>query len=217
MPSGGGTCNCGTGAAGSSTRTGEVVGRFVRDSHVFAAAIREILEIELLREASPLPLTPGQFHLVKLMSLNGRRQIGEVADLLGVTPPAATKNIDKLEQLGLVVRMSSKTDRRATLLSVSPKGRRLVRKYEQLREARLKPIVEGLSAEEVERFAGLLERFSVSLLPSESPGDKFCLYCAGNSDRGCPVNQVYGNCRYHRTDGADCGEGAAMEASEPAG
>ncbi len=53
------------------------------------------------------------------MTLNGRHQAGELAEFLGVSAPAATKNIDKLERFGLVVRSPSKGDRRATQLSAS--------------------------------------------------------------------------------------------------
>src|SRR3990172_12542924 len=138
--------------------------QLLRSSHIFASAVREILELKLVREVSPVPLTLSQFHLLKLMFLNGRHQVGEVADFLGVSPPAATKNIDKLEAHGLVVRAPSKGDRRATLLSVSPKGRRLVRRYEALKTARLAPVLARFRPEELEQLKHLLERFSLLLL-----------------------------------------------------
>jgi DNA-binding MarR family transcriptional regulator len=132
------------------------------------------------------------------MHLNGRHQVGEVADFLGVSPPAATKNIDKLEALGLLVRTPSAGDRRARLLSVSPKGRRLVRRYEQLREERLAPVLAKFHPEELERFASLLERFSLSLLEKEVAGDEdgVCLRCAAYIQSGCPVGQLRGGCPY---------------------
>jgi hypothetical protein len=69
--------------------------RLLRYSHIFASTVREILESKLLREASPLPLSLSQLHLLKLMTLNGRHQVGELAGFLGVSPPAATKSVDK--------------------------------------------------------------------------------------------------------------------------
>ncbi|MBU0640872.1 MAG: MarR family transcriptional regulator [Planctomycetes bacterium] len=183
--------------------------RFLRDSHIFAAAIHEILDVKLLQEVSPCPLTPSQLHILKLMSLNGHHQVGQVADLLGVSPPAATKNIDKLERLGLVVREPSKGDRRATLLSVSRRGRRLVQKYEELRAARLTPVLEDFRAEEIEQFTRLLERFSVSLLSQEMSGAGFCLRCAGYIEDDCPVGQVHGGCRYQHVHDARQSEGLA--------
>lgn len=172
--------------------------RLLRNSHIFAAAIHEILDVKLLREVSPEPLTPSQFQVLKLMSFDGEHQVGEVASFLGVSPPAATKNIDKLERLGLVTRTPSKGDRRATLLSVSRKGRRLVQKYDERRAARLAPVVHGFKPAEIEQFSRLLERFSVSLLTQERSGDRFCLRCAGYIEDDCPVSQVHGGCRYQK-------------------
>lgn len=172
--------------------------RFLRHSHIFASVVREVLEMKLLREVSPCPLTLSQFHLVKLMSLDGHHQVGEVAEFLGVSPPAVTKNIDKLERLGLVIRTPSKGDRRATLLSVSRKGRRLVRKYEELRAARLSPVLARFRREEIEQLAGLLERVSVSLLDLEPSGGGLCLRCAACIEDGCAVGRIRGGCPYRK-------------------
>ena len=69
------------------------------------------------------------------MSLNGRHQMSDLAEFLGVTPPAATRNVDKLENLGLVnAQPSAEDDRRATLISVSEAGAELVDRYEELKQ-----------------------------------------------------------------------------------
>lgn len=207
VPDDAGECGSRKGLRGGKKADGG--GRFlrlVRDSHIFASAIHEVLDVKLLREATPFPLTPSQFQVLKLMSFNGHHQVGEVADFLGVSPPAATKNIDKLERLGLVTRTPSKGDRRATLLAVSRKGRRLVRKYEELKAARLTPVVAGFKATEVEQFTELLERFSISLLAQEPSGGGFCLRCAGYIEADCPVGKVRGVCRYRKVRGAHLAE-----------
>lgn len=183
----------------------------VRSSHIFASLVREILEVQLLREASPLPLTVSQFHLLKLMSVDGQHQLGQVADFLGVSPPAATKNIDKLERLGLVVRTPSKGDRRATLLSVSPKGRRLVRKYEGLKVTRLAPLLDRYRAAELTQLSELLQRFSISLLELEQPGPSFCLRCGAYLEDDCPVGRVRGGCPYQKVSGARPTQSADVE------
>ena len=170
--------------------------RLVRYSHIFASAVREILELKIIKEASPLPLTISQFHFLKVISLNGQHQLGELADFLGVSPPAATKNIDKLEGLGLVLRGASPGDRRVTLLSVSPAGRRVVDKYEAIKVIRLAPVLREFKARELEQFASLLERFAVSLLQHEKSRREFCLRCEAYIDSNCPVGRVRGGCPY---------------------
>lgn len=170
--------------------------RLLRLSHIFSSVVREILEVKLLEETSTLPLTISQFHILKLMTLNGHHQAGELAEFLGVSPPAATKNIDKLERFGLVVRSPSPDDRRATILSASHKGRRLVEKYEELKATRLYPILEQFDSEEIDQMSELLERFSVSLLKRETTRRGFCLRCAAYIETGCPVGHVRGGCPY---------------------
>ena len=175
---------------------GDHLTSLLRQSHIFASVVREVLDLGLLREATPLPLTVSQFHLLKLMSLNGHHQLSHVAQFLGVSAPAATKNIDKLERLGLVSRTPSEGDRRATWLAVSPKGRRVVRKYEGLKSARLAPVLQSFPPAKLEELTKLLECFSVSLLSTEAPSGGMCLRCAAYIEQGCPVGKILGGCPY---------------------
>jgi len=181
--------------------------RFLRNSHIFASAVRDILEHKFLKDTSPLPLTLSQFHLLKLMSINGQHQVSEVAEFLGVSPAAASKNIDKLESLGLVVRTPSEGDRRATLLSLSPKGRRLVLAYEEHKAARLYPILESFKPKEIEELSRLLERLSVEVFKLEEqhldePGNGYCLRCTAYLESDCPVGGLRGGCPYHKVQHA---------------
>jgi DNA-binding MarR family transcriptional regulator len=170
--------------------------RLIRFSHIFASAVREILESNLIKEVCSAPVTVSQFHILKVMALNGSHQVGELADFLGVSPPAATKNIDKLERLGFLRRSSSPGDRRVTLLSVSPAGRRLVREYEQIKAARLAPVLDTFADEEIELLASLLEKFSVNLLEHEKSRRESCLRCDAYIVNDCPVGHVRGGCPY---------------------
>ena len=197
---------------GDASEGGGQALRLLRYSHIFASAVREVLEVRLLREVSPVSLTLAQFHLLKMMSLNGRHQVGEIADLLGVSSPAATKNVDKLERLGLAVRTSSKGDRRASFLSVSAKGRRLVRKYEKLKTARMSPVLETFKGEEIEQLANLLERFSVSLLDVDGIEEGCCLLCAAYIASDCSVGRRRGGCPYYNIREGQAGAGAGEEA-----
>ena len=170
----------------------------IRYSHIFSSAVREILELKLLEEIGADHLTLHQFHLLKLITLNGKHQIGEVADFLGVTPPAATKNIDKLEGLGLVARTPCEDDRRATLLAPSRKGQGLVRRYEERKQARLVPVLEAFSAAELDQLVRLLERFSLALIRSEPGNEGLCLRCSAYFDDRCPVQHLHDGCPYQR-------------------
>ena len=184
----------------AGTQVGTANGQFdlLRYSHIFASAMRDLLEVKVLREVTDAPLTLPQFHLLKLISLNGSHQVGEVARFLGVSPPAATKNIDKLEGLGLVRRSPSADDRRARVLESSRKGRRLVERYEALKEERLEPVLDGFSDTELAQFARLLERFSLLLIGQEDSGEGLCMRCSAYYDEACPVNHLRDGCPYQK-------------------
>jgi DNA-binding MarR family transcriptional regulator len=184
----------------------------LRYSHIFASVVREILEIKLLNEVCPTSLTLSQFHLLKLISLDGKHQVGQVADFLGVSPPAATKNVDKLEGLGLVFRKQSKGDRRATLLSSSAKGRRLVEKYETLKAERLTPVIDAFSTDELDQLARWLERFSLVLLHAEDSGEDLCFRCSAYFEDQCPVTQLRESCPSQKVCGSRATTTGEMEA-----
>jgi len=174
----------------------------LRQTHIFASTVREILEVKLLREVSDAALSLPQLQLLKLMARDGQHQVSEAAHFLGVSPPAATKNIDKLEGLGLIVRERSTGDRRATLLSVSPQGRRLVEEYERKKTQLVTPVLERFRPEELTQLTTLMERFSISLLERETPEAGFCARCCGYVESGCPVDWLLGDCAFRKLRGS---------------
>jgi len=185
----------------SSTRVPDGNGRdevfrLLRYSHIFASVVREFLELQLLHEVSDEDLSLSQLHLLKLITLDGEHQMGQVAEFLGISPPAATKNIDKMERLGLVSRIPSTGDRRATLLQPSRQGRKLVSRYEALKEDRLAPVLEGFNKKELKQMADLLERFSLRLIHAQEPMSKICLRCSAYYDEHCPIPHLQNGCPY---------------------
>jgi len=189
----------GTSFPGEAVTTSERLFRFIRLGHILSSILREILEDRFLREVSPHPLTRAQFCFLKLIALNAGLQVGEVARCLGVSPAASTKNVDRLEQYGLVHRASSPGDRRATLLSPSRDGRRLVRDYERLKTEHFSPVITGLGAEEADRLCDLLERVCLELVPRESAPAAPCLRCAGYYQADCSVGRVAEQCALDRS------------------
>jgi len=183
--------------------------RFLRYCHIFSTAVREILSTKYLAEVTKASLTQSQFHLLKLIALNGGHQLGQVADYLGVSAPAASKNVDKLARLGLVTRSPSVADRRATTLTASARGRGLVHRYEELKAKRLASLLKRFAPDEVEHLSELLERFAVSLLHQERPLRGFCLRCGVYIEEDCPIGRVRGGCPYQKTRGHVPREGNA--------
>jgi len=177
--------------------------RFLRYGHVLSSLLREFLEEDFLRKVCPHRLTRSQFCFLKLIATNSAIQVGELARSLGVSAAASSKNVDKLERLGLVSRTSSSEDRRATLLSASADGRRLVRDYERLKASQLAPVIEALGSEKTEVLCDLLEEVCLALLTRETVPKETCMRCAGYFREGCAVEKLQGQCalKPHRNSG----------------
>jgi DNA-binding MarR family transcriptional regulator len=187
--------------------------RFLRQSHIFSTAVRDILEARYLKEVFPQGLTRGQFHLLKLIARQDGHPVRRMAEFLGVSPPAVTQNVDKLERLGLLTRERDPKDRRGIILTVSPLGSEVVHRYESLKTERLAPVLGQIEPEEIETLARLMQRFSVLLFKQEELQDEFCLRCAAYSEDNCPVGHVVGGCPQEKLR---LEEGSRPTAEEPA-
>lgn len=176
--------------------------RFLRYGHVLSSLLREFLEESFLHQVCPHRLTRSQFCFLKLISANADLQMGELARSLGVSAAASSKNVDKLERLGLVSRGSSAEDRRATLITASAEGERLVHDYELLKQARLAPVIGALGREKTDQLCDLLEEVCLGLLARDTVPRATCLRCAGYYRAGCSVEKLQGECalRPRRTE-----------------
>ncbi len=168
--------------------------RFLRYGHVLRSLLREFLEEDFLRQVCRHHLTRSQFCFLKLIAANSDLQVGELARSIGVSAAATSKNLDKLERLGLVVREASSEDRRAILLTASAEGRRLVRDYERHKAAQLAPVIENLGAEKTGQLCDLLEEVCSGMLARVENPRETCLRCAGYYRPECVFEKYQGEC-----------------------
>jgi len=177
--------------------------RFLRYGHILSSLLREFLETSFLDQLEPYHLSPSQFCFLKLIAANSDLQVGELARCLGVSPASSSKNLDRLEELGLVVRETSPTDRRATLLSASPQGLKLVRDFEGLKAAQLAPAIEALGGDRTEQLCDLLQDVCLKLLEHQTDLDAPCMRCAGYFRKDCAVEELHGECALKPRRGAE--------------
>ena len=103
-------------------------------------------------------LTYTRLRLLQTLHCTGPAIMRDLGDQLGVSPRNMTAMVDALEDAELVVRRPHPTDRRATLVELSPGG---AREAEQALEPRLDAMAElfeGFSPDEQQAFAGALIR-----------------------------------------------------------
>jgi DNA-binding MarR family transcriptional regulator len=129
-----------------------------------------VLEQELRR----FDLTPARFDVLTLLefSRQGRLPLGKIGARLMVHPTSITSLVDRLERQGLVTREPHPTDRRATLATITPAGRQLVRKAQKA-VASIDFGLTAISEEECEPLYEALARIRSHAMPEngESTAD----------------------------------------------
>ena len=106
-------------------------------------------------------LTLSQFALLKpLAESDDGLRIGELADQAGIAAPTASRTIETLEREGIVARQRSTTDRRATAITLTPKGSEMYRAKEEVIEAKRDEMFRSLSPAERVHAERLLRRMA---------------------------------------------------------
>lgn len=99
-------------------------------THHCAAQLLEVVPLMMrairaqVRSHSGSEMSVPQFRALAFLGRNESAMLGEVADFLGLTLPAASKLIDGLVATGLAARRMDPEDRRKVMLSLTAAGRR---------------------------------------------------------------------------------------------
>ena len=114
-------------------------------------------------------LTYARLRLLQALHCGGPAIMRDLGVQLGVSPRNMTAMVDALEDAQLVVRRPHPTDRRATLVELSPSG---AREAEQALEPRLDAMAElfeAFSAAEQQAFADALARLGRAMREGQDP------------------------------------------------
>jgi len=106
-------------------------------------------------ESCPDSVTMPQAMLLRSMESHGAVKMSEVAALLAIKPPAASAAVAALERAGHVERSIDPTDRRVTLVTITPTGRDALHVSEAQRHAIMRSFLAVLTLEEIRTLIGV--------------------------------------------------------------
>jgi DNA-binding MarR family transcriptional regulator len=112
---------------------------------------------ELRKETEQFGVTSRQVTLLWLVRQRPGLSLRELAAEEGVSPPAISGSVDRLERQGLIERLRSAEDRRRVGLVLTPPGARLLRRVRERRTAWLAERLNGLSPDELATVEAAIE------------------------------------------------------------
>jgi DNA-binding MarR family transcriptional regulator len=120
-------------------------------------------DIILLREAG-IALDRALFPLLVVIQRRGPLAVGELADRVGRDYTTVSRQVGKLESLGLVARRDGAADRRVTEAVITDKGQAMSDALDAARERLARMALSEWSDQDLEELARLLRRFADNLM-----------------------------------------------------
>jgi DNA-binding MarR family transcriptional regulator len=108
-------------------------------------AVARRLRVASMAALSAHDVTPAQVRAIRVLDAHGGVRSKELAQHLKIAPRSATEVVDALEAKGLASRAPDPTDRRATLVSLTDRGRELSAEARRLRGAASEELFQRLS------------------------------------------------------------------------
>lgn len=115
-------------------------------------------------------LSPVDEQLVRTILANGPVRVTDLAAWQGVDKSTITPQVRRLEEAGLVKRGSDPADRRAALLSVTARGRRVCKRMDASAVAFISDVLSDWSDKDRSTFASLFDRFADDLTTTLKSG-----------------------------------------------
>jgi DNA-binding MarR family transcriptional regulator len=111
-----------------------------------------LLNADMTQAIEALDLTASRTHLLWELGQRGPVTQRVLADALKVTPRAVTGLVDALVESGLVTREPHPADRRATLVTFTPEGKRLIAQLKRDHRALARALFRPMSRREFDCF-----------------------------------------------------------------
>jgi DNA-binding MarR family transcriptional regulator len=123
-------------------------------------AVARRLRVASMAALARHDVTPSQVRAIRVLAAydSGGVRSKELAEHLRIAPRSTTEVVDALEEKGLVTRSPDPGDRRATLVSLSDRGRALAEEVRRTRGVESERIFDRLTQADREHLARILRK-----------------------------------------------------------
>ena len=161
---------------------------------ITAQVITEICQRSTRKQVSEQPLSRNQYYILKILATSGEFLMNELAKILDISPAAASKNIDRMEQMGLVRRQQRPGDRRSLEVVLLEDGKAIVDEFDRITVEKQSALLAQFSEQEKRDLLDYLQRIVRYTLAGENNTDLICLQCGGKCGETCVVKSGLGIC-----------------------
>ncbi len=112
---------------------------------------------------SEIGLFPGQDQVLSALAAQDGLTMGEIASLLRIRPPTASKMAARMGAQGLVQRRSAASDARLVTIHITEEGRALCERVERIARKIEKQMLAGFDDKDERRLRRLLKKVSRNL------------------------------------------------------
>lgn len=145
-----------------------------------------LVDQELTGLLADWSLSATQYQALRYLRHQGGAELAELARALSISPPAASKLADRLQQGEWIARQPIPEDRRKTRLALTPRAEEMLSSLQTRVGSLLLNVQTRLQPEEQ---AALLAGAAAFLREGlqRLPGDRPCLYCGQQHEPDCPL------------------------------
>jgi MarR family 2-MHQ and catechol resistance regulon transcriptional repressor len=135
----------------------------MRAPRLWLVILKSYRALSLLAEQSiaNTGLCLTDFAALEALLHKGPLTISEIQEKVRLASGSMTAAVDRLEKLGLVVRKSSPTDRRARVVELTAKGKRLAASSFERHAMDIEALMSALSDREMEQLYGSLKKLGL--------------------------------------------------------
>lgn len=161
-----------------------------RDIGLFVAIVGEILSQDMLDELCNDQITVGQAKCLCFILAHENVNVGDISRGLGISYPAATKNVSRLVEKGLVSRKSNLHDRRNIFVEITPQGRELTAKIKPEKLRRLGSLLDKVAPDDLRSLRKGIEAFLSAAVADGDLVEHICLHCGREHAENCILSSV---------------------------
>jgi DNA-binding MarR family transcriptional regulator len=121
----------------------------------FLSAAHQV-EMEMTKDVKSDDITPLQYRILEYLAVSPPATLSRISDCQHMSMPNTSRELKKLTEKGLCVKITDSADRRKQLITLSPEGRAQMDDAFTVIEARFRQRIKHLSAPETADVAAAL-------------------------------------------------------------